>query len=166
MRAYIRFRAIGRNGRVAARDDSVVDGLGTFWAPDDYFVGGVHSRYVSTVFSTSPNSEVFTTERVGDFEYFFAVPPGRYSATIYFAEGWFGRNAAGRGGPGSRVFDVFINHEMALPNFDMLREGRANQLITKTFRHLQPDLNGQLRFTFTPRVNYASFRGVEISQDP
>src|ERR1035441_4428979 len=71
-----------------------------------------------------------------------------------------------RGGPGSRVFDVFINHEMALPNFDMLREGRANQLITKTFRHLQPDLNGQLRFTFTPRVNYASFRGVEISQDP
>jgi hypothetical protein len=87
---------------------------------------------------------------------------GRYALVLHFAEFYFGGEALGSGGVGSRVFNVMCNGEKLLDNFDILKEARSLHEVTKTFRHLKPTAQGKLNLTFEPIVNNATISGIEV----
>ncbi len=147
--------------RIVAQPQPFLDNQGRLWLPDDYFFGGAFGGYPAMI-SGGIDPGIFLGERIGQFEYFIPVPQGEYQVSLYLGEGWYGPDESGRGGPGSRVFDVLVNYEKVLSNFDMLREGAPKKLITRTFRHVRPDTSGKVHLTFAPEVNFASVRAIEV----
>lgn len=135
-----------------------------FWGADRYFWGGrtINSRYPV---AADDEPALYGGDRYGNFTYFIPVAPdGQYAATLRFAETYYGFE--GKGGPGSRVFDVYCNGTALLRNFDVYKEaGMACKAVKKTFHGLKPNAQGKLALTFVPVVSYASVRAIEIEDE-
>lgn len=147
--------------RIVTQPNSVTDSAGQVWQADTYFAGGQASNHYKVVTGT-PDSDLFANERYGHFSYAIPVAPGSYTATMYFAETYWGTENLGGGGPGQRVFDVFCNGSAELRNLDMLKEAAPNRALIKRFRGLKPNAQGKLYFDFIPSVNYASVFAIEV----
>jgi hypothetical protein len=94
------------------------DSLGRSWLADAGFSGGgVYTTTVSVSGTADPT--LYQTQRGGTLTYQFNVPNGAYTVTLRFAE--LIQNAAGL-----RVFDVAINGQMALTNFDIFAQAGGN----------------------------------------
>ena len=106
--------------RVNAGGPQLTYGAETYIA-DNYSSGGsVYSR--SIPIEGTVNDELYQTERFGDFSYEIPVPvSGDYDIRLHFAELYFGIGSV-PGGPGSRVFNVTIEGNPVLTNFDILSE--------------------------------------------
>jgi hypothetical protein len=152
--------------RIVASDNSYTDHSGNLWLPDRYFLGGRLATHNVPIKNTA-NSDLFNSQRFGYFNYSIPVATGsKYSATLYFAETYFGAENPGATGAGSRVFDVYLNGATLLHNFDILKEaGGANRALTQTFRNLIPNSSGKLIFTFVPVQNYACINAIEVSPE-
>lgn len=61
--------------------------------------------------------------------------PGKYYVKLLFAEMYFGVANQSGNGIGQRVFNVYINNQTVLSNFDIMEEtgGRAQRALVKTF---------------------------------
>ena len=135
---------------------------GNLWRPDTYFTNGkmsVQRRMAEG--STDPG--LYAAERYGHFTY--AVPVdtrGRYTVVLHFAEFYFGPEANGAGGIGSRVFRVLCNGTTLLDDFDIFKEAGSLHALTRTFYHLKPTAQGKLNLTFEPIANYATVSGIEV----
>lgn len=147
--------------RIAARNDAYTDSAGRLWSDDRAFSGGKLAVRIEGI-SNTPDPDLYRGERYGNFDYMISVPPdSTYTAVLHFAETWFG--GTGKGGSGSRLFDIFCNGERLLQNFDVhLEAGGAFRAIQRTFRGLKPTPNGKLRFQFNPSRNYAFVNALEI----
>jgi hypothetical protein len=148
--------------RIVAQDSSYTDREGRVWSPDSYFRGGVLIHHKGPDTGT-PDPDLYSGERFGNFSYALPVPPGKYTVTLRFAETYFGPENPGGGGAGSRVFDVYSNGEALLRNFDIIKEaGGANRALDKTFRGLEPNAEGNILLTFAPVTNYACVNAIEV----
>ena len=117
--------------RIVAASHNYTDRRGVVWGADRYFSHGSTVARSEPV-SNTPDPEIFTAERFGNFTYAIPVVDGRYSVSLRFAETWFGPGKPGGGGTGSRVFDVYCNGSALLRNFDILRAaGGAQRAIEK-----------------------------------
>lgn len=135
---------------------------GQFWHPDTYFMNGRISDLRQQI-SGSPDPDLFATERYGHFNYAIPVDTrDRYTLILHFAEFYFGPQAAGGGGVGSRVFRVMCNGETLLDNFDIFKEAGSLHALTKTFYHLKASAQGKLNLTFEPIANNATVSGIEV----
>ena len=78
---------------------------GYLWELDRYYSGG---RQISDgeIVGGTQDPELFLSQRYGNFSYRFPVPPGKYTLRLLFAETFFGPHNRGKGGPGSRIFNV------------------------------------------------------------
>jgi Malectin domain len=86
---------------------------------------------------------------------------------LKFAETYFGQNNPGKGGVGSRVFDISCNGEPLLRNFDIFKEaGGENRALDRTIHGLQANAQGKLMLTFVPIQNYASVGSIEVIPEP
>jgi hypothetical protein len=151
--------------RVVTQPNSVTDSRGQVWGADNYYLGGQASNHWKAV-SGTPDSDLFGNERYGHFSYAIPVAvPGTYSATMYFAETYWGAENQGAGGPGSRVFDIFCNGTGILRNLDILKETSPNHVLIKRFHALRPTAQGKLNFEFVPVVNYASVFAIEVTDE-
>lgn len=150
--------------RIVMQDNSYVDHAGHLWSADQYAIGGVlvnHQNPVANV--TDPH--LFDGERFGHFTYQIPVPPGRYTVTLHFSEGYFGTDAA-RNDHGSRIFNVYANGEALLRNFDILgRVGEPNQPVTETFHGIEPNAAGLIVLSFVPVKNYACVNALEVTEE-
>ena len=150
--------------RVVAESHNYTDRRGVLWGADRYFWGGrtINSRYPV---AADDEPALYGGDRYGNFTYFIPVAPdGQYAATLRFAETYYGFE--GKGGPGSRVFDVYCNGTALLRNFDVYKEaGMACKAVKKTFHGLKPNAQGKLALTFVPVVSYASVRAIEIEDE-
>jgi len=151
--------------RLSAHAQGFVDADGTRWQPDNYFVNGRTGVY------TNPKAgqkvpELYTHERYGNFSYAIPVPPGTYTVRLHFAETFYTPLAAAAGlcaGPGCRVFDVTCNGVALLENFDISQVApEAFRPVVRTFHGLRPNGQGKLLLSFSPRVNYAEVRAIEV----
>jgi len=135
-----------------------------FWGADRYFWGGrtIVSRYPV---AADDEPALYSGDRYGNFTYFIPVAPdGTYSATLRFAETYYGFE--GKGGAGSRVFDIYCNGTALLKNFDAFKEaGAACKGVRKVLHGLKPNAQGKLVLTFAPVVNYASVRAIEVEDE-
>jgi hypothetical protein len=112
--------------QVNAGGPAYTDSLGTVWSADSgYDVGRVGST--GTAIAGTTDSTLYKTERYGAFSYNFNVPVGVYTVTLKFAEIAFTTT-------GARVFNVAINGNTVLSNFDIVAQaGAAYKALDKTF---------------------------------
>jgi hypothetical protein len=149
---------------VAQATTSYVDASGRFWGADRYFVGGQVVTREEYVEGDAPN--LFRGERYGNFTYAIPVTPGRYTATLRFAEQWFGLTGPFEAGVGRRLFNVFANGRPLLERFDIFAEAcGARREVVKVFHHLEPDAQNRLVFSFQPIANYAVINTIEIEPE-
>ncbi len=146
--------------RIVAQDDRYVDRSGAVWSPDNYFQYG---RLIARtgIVSGTPDPEIYSWERYGNFSYAIPVAQGTYTVSLHFAESFFGSHGPGDNGAGMRIFDVFLNGTALLRNFDMFAEAGFRHSLVKTFHGVQPNPQGKLLFSFVPSRNYASLSAIE-----
>lgn len=90
--------------------------------PDDF---GSVRRNLEPI-RNSRDQELFQTYRYGREKlwYYFPVPDGEYIAELYFVEPWYGLGG-GMDCTGWRVFDVAVNGETVLRDFDIWKEAKG-----------------------------------------
>lgn len=148
--------------RIVMQPTSFTDHKGNEWHPDDYYLGGYTAKRHLEI-SGTPDSDLYDGERYGNFTYAIPVDTrDRYTLILHFAESYFGPNASGVGGIGSRVFRVLCNGNTLLDNFDIYKEVGSLHALTKTFYHLKPTPQGKLNITFEPIVNNATVSAIEV----
>lgn len=146
--------------RIVCRPQAFRDSQNNVWEPDHYYRGGV--QITRPHGAPTVDSDRFRGERYGHFTYSIPVPPGKYSARLYFWEYWWGEGRPGKGGPRSRVFDVYANHKPLLLNLDIIARNPKDQYLIETFRGLEPNEQGQLVFEFQPKANNAMVNAIEV----
>ena len=109
------------------------------------------------------NDEVYLSGRFfselasGDVAYRVPLPPGRYRVTLHFAE-VYGLTRV----PGTRVFDVLLEGEAVLENYDMRAEAG---FATADFYSFPVDVeDGILEIGFVRRVENPKFSAIEIER--
>jgi hypothetical protein len=150
--------------RIRAHESDYVDPDGTRWSGDNYFIGGRTNVYANP--ETEPKlPELYTGERHGNFSYAIPVPPGSYTVKLHFLEAFFTPliPASYCRGAGCRVFDVTCNGVMLLQDFDIVQAaGGALRPVVREFHGLHPNGQGKLLLAFSPKVNYAEVRAIEV----
>jgi hypothetical protein len=152
--------------RWVASDSAVEDHEGRLWVSDQFVEGGRRRAHRETVDGTN-ESELYQSERYGNFTYAIPVATGAtYTLTLYFAEEWFGlsdNRGAGGDGTGKRVFDVYCNGIYLLPDFDIYKEaGGSLRAMTRTFHGLKPNHQGKLFLSFVPNQDYSALTALEV----
>jgi hypothetical protein len=150
--------------RISAQSKGFVDTDGTRWTGDDYFIEG------RTYFYENPDTDpkipaMYAGERHGNFSYAIPVAPGSYTVKLHFLESYFSPlipNASCQG-VGCRVFDVSCNGVALLRDFDIVQAaGGVFRPIIREFHGLHPNGQGKLLLSFSPSVNYAEIRAIEV----
>jgi hypothetical protein len=150
--------------RISARQSGFVDADGTHWSGDNYFIWG------RTTSRTNPGTApkipaLYAGERHGNFSYAIPVAPGSYTVKLHFLESFFSPLIADAGcdGVGCRVFDVTCNGVLLLQDFDIFQAGAgAFRPVVREFHGLHPNGQGKLLLSFSPKVNYAEIRAIEV----
>jgi hypothetical protein len=150
--------------RISAHQSGFVDAGGTQWSGDNYFIEG------RTILYKNPEGgpkvpTLYTGERHGNFSYAIPVAPGSYTVKLHFLESFFSPliPAAGCRGAGCRVFDVTCNGVLLLQDFDILQAAPgAFRPVVREFHGLHPNGQGKLLLSFSPKVNYAEIRAIEV----
>jgi hypothetical protein len=135
--------------------------IGNFSADMDVSGGATDSTSnpIDTSGVTDPApQQVYQSERWGNFTYVIpSLTPGTaYKVRLHFAEIYFQQ-------AGQRVFNVSINGQPVLPNFDIIQQaGAPNKAIVEEFT-VQADDSGQITISFTQGPqNYPKVSGIEI----
>ena len=153
--------------RISAHPSDFIDSDGTRWSGDNYFIDG----RTSTILMPRNGPKIpplYTAERHGNFTYSIPVTPGSYTVRLHFMESFFSPLTAGAycHGAGCRVFDVTCNGVSLLQDFDIYQAaGGAFRPIIREFHGLHPNGQGKLQLSFSPRVNYAEVRAIEVIQE-
>ena len=141
---------------------------GTF-IPDTDFAGGRVGSSSTKSFDTAGVSNpapqaVYQTQRVGQstgpgsFGYFIPnlIPGASYNVRLHFAESFFTS-------AGNRIFNVAIDGQPALSNFDIwAAAGATNKAVIKEFS-VKADRYGLIMIDFlVGAVNLPSLRGIEL----
>ena len=150
--------------RISAHQSGFVDADGIQWSGDNYFIEGRTILYGNP--ETGPKiPTLYTGERHGNFSYAIPVAPGSYTVKLHFLESFFSPliPAADCRGTGCRVFDVTCNGVLLLKDFDILQAAPgAFQPVSREFHGLHPNGQGKLLLSFSPKVNYAEVRAIEV----
>jgi hypothetical protein len=150
--------------RISAHQSGFVDAGGTHWSGDNYFIEG------RTILYGNPEAgpkipALYTGERHGNFSYAIPVAPGSYTVKLHFLESFFSPlvPAADCRGAGCRVFDVTCNGVLLLQDFDIFQAAPgAFRPVSREFHGLHPNGQGKLLLSFSPKVNYAEVRAIEV----
>lgn len=131
---------------------------------DRYYFGGRQSSDGVAVTGTE-DPELFRWQRYGNFTYRFPVPPGKYRLRLLFGETFFGPHNRGKGGPGSRIFNVYCSGTALLRNFEIFKEAGEDRGIEKVFHGIAPNAQGRIDVTFEPVLEYAIVQGIELTAE-
>ena len=138
--------------RVNAGGPAYTGGDGRAWSADKSFSGGQTATLANAISGTSDQT-LYQSERYGNFSYSFSVPNGTYSVVLKFAEIYWSS-------AGQRVFNVAINGQQVLSNFDILANVPKNTALDKAFT--TNVTNGTLNVTFTTIKDNAKVSAIEI----
>jgi alpha-amylase len=167
--ASVRFFNVpgGYVARISGGNPSnVTDCIGNIWLADQaytfdsfgYAPGGIAGYVNSTVTGIcAPAQSLYQRERYsnpgGGFYYQFDCPEGVYETTLLEAETYWT-------GPGERVFNVFIQGQQVLTNFDIYAAAGGMDLpLTLVFTNNVT--NSQLQVLFTRVTDNARISGIQ-----
>jgi parallel beta-helix repeat protein len=105
-----------------------VDSRRQSWLADDDLVQGHIYKSEGTIANTD-DPDLYLKGRWNDHTLDFSaeVPNRAYTVTMKFAETYFS-------GRGQRVFDIYINGDLVLPNFDILSFARPFEAVDRSFK--------------------------------
>lgn len=129
---------------------------GTLWLSDRYFSGG-QQLYTGYPVTGASDSLLFRTARVGyygGFSYAIPVASGQYNVTLRFAE-------VGYWVAGQRVFNVSIDGNPVLTNFDVIAQGGYYKVIDKQFPVAVTD--GMIRIDVQGVVGQGLLSAIQIA---
>ena len=138
------------------------------YAADSGFSGGTtysSNASVDTSNVTNPApQDVYQTVRYGNnFSYTFSglIPGATYTVVPQFNELYWGTSSTG-GGIGSRVFNVSVNGQNALTNYDIFKAAcGANRAVTEQIA-TTADVNGKVVAQFSTVTDNAMVNGLEL----
>ena len=106
---------------------------GTEFIADAHFSGGDTGGPNNYSIAGTDDDKLFRSERWGDFSYAVPVPAvGDYVVELMFAEIHY-QVGTPSGGPGSRVFDIYVENELTTSGFDIIDEVGPKTAITKRY---------------------------------
>jgi len=147
--------------RVVTRNGNYTDSEGNLWSIDKYFAGGRQTSDGVAVAGTK-DPELFAWQRYGHFSYHFPVPAGKYRIRLLFAETFFGPGNRGKGGVGSRIFNVYCGGSALIRQLDIFKEAGEGRALEKVFHNISPSPQGRIDLTFEPVVQYPMVQAIEI----
>ncbi len=148
--------------RLVSREHPYTDKTGITWEADPYSHGGQLVTRTETVPNIA-DPELLRGERYGNLTYVIPVPAGRYTATLYFTEAWFGPGYFAGGGAGSRIFDILCNGVAVRRGFDIFKEAHgSDRAVLFPIHGLEPDPQGKITIRLAPVRNYASLNALEV----
>jgi Domain of unknown function (DUF4347)/Malectin domain/Kelch motif/Calx-beta domain len=143
--------------RINSGGGAYVDNLGNTWSADQYFVGSSYTYSINQAIAGTNNSPLYQNERSGvngsSFSYEIPVGPGIYSINLSFAELYWQQ-------AGLRVFDVDIEGQSFLNDFDVFSAVGAKTAVTKSTQVLVTD--GFLNINFEAMVENPTVDAIEI----
>ncbi len=152
--------------RLIAQPPGYTDSKGQTWVSDRLAVGGqVVARSAEVTGADDP--QLYAGERFGNFSYTIPVTPGAYTVVMHMAERWLGPGQpGGKEGPGSRLFDILCNGVFLERTFDVYaRAGGANKALTRTYRGIEPNHQGNIVLSFVPIKNFGIVSAIEVIQE-
>lgn len=136
--------------RVDAGAGPFIDSAGHVWAADSGFVGGGPNAGIFSVAGTVDDA-LYATRRTGTFIYSNLVPDGDYTLNLLFADYY---------SPGLRKFNVSIEGQQVLTNFDISAEAGKNTALVKSFPVTISD--GTFDMNFAAVLGFASLSAFEL----
>jgi len=132
---------------------------GNVFSADLFASGGELFDNIVSINGTTDDA-LYQTERWGNFTYNIPVPgQGAYDIRLYFAEIYFGVDV--NGGIGDRVFNVSIEGNPILSNFDILSEVAPATALIKEINDVQVN-DGLVTIQFTGVVENPKISAIEI----
>ncbi|MEP5376043.1 MAG: malectin domain-containing carbohydrate-binding protein, partial [Hyphomicrobiales bacterium] len=147
--------------RLNSGGPEVTVGSDTFMA-GQYNDGGVNYTNAIAIEDTTDDT-LYQSERFGSFSYEIPISVAdTYDIRLHFAEIYFGVPGNGSsGGEGSRVFDVFIEGNLVLDNFDILSETAPATALVKEFDDVDIS-DGFATITLISEVENPKISGIEV----
>jgi hypothetical protein len=146
--------------RIRCGGDAFTDPvLHVAWTADRDFSGGRTFKTANPVSNVASPAQgpLYQSQRYGSFRYEFVVPNGTYIVNLKFAEIWYAERA-------KRLFDVAINGETVLRNFDIVAEaGGPNIAVDRSFTVGPTTL---ITIDWKSRVDNAQVNAIEILERP
>ena len=135
---------------------------GNRWQADAYFTGGTATSFpVHTLYRTR-DAELYSTARIGDFSYKLPLRPGTYELRLYFADTAFQPGPAMDGGENRRVFNVDLNGQPLLKQFDIIADSGPNTADVRSFKDVHPAPDGFLHLAFRSRISEPLLNAIEV----
>ena len=133
----------------------MTDSEGNVWLADEGYADGDTYEADDASVTNTPDPALYRTERYSMTAYNFAVPNGKYTVKLLFAEVY-----SGIAGPGDRVFSFNVQgHEFK--DFDIwVKAGGFDKAYVESVAVEVTD--GKLNITFTPNVENPKINGIEI----
>ncbi|WP_204336935.1 malectin domain-containing carbohydrate-binding protein [Cryomorpha ignava] len=134
---------------------------------DDFFSGNgneYENSNIADIIGTTQD-EIYKTERstnqsLQSFSYSIPVTNGEYTINLHFAEIYFGATGGGSGGTGQRVFDVTLEGQNILTDFDINFQVSPMTALVETFTTTVADQS--LDLTFSASVNQPKVSAIEV----
>ncbi|HEX2933902.1 MAG TPA: endo-1,4-beta-xylanase [Bacteroidales bacterium] len=125
----------------------------------DFYEGSVNmgnSYNTSIAVQAKADSEIYQSERYGSFlAYSIPVESGKeYKVTLKFAEIYFSS-------AGSRLFDVNVESQSFLSNYDVFAEAGGKNIAKDTSINITPT-DSYINIELTSKSSNASIKGIEI----
>jgi hypothetical protein len=152
----------------AGNTASYKDRNGQMWEPDQEYDlrsaygfaghgGDIADRGWNTRIQGTRDPRIYQTERWGMNEFVARVPDGVYTVILHFVETYEGIETEG-----ARVFDVRIENQTVLKDFDIFAEaGGRGRAVVKEFRDIDVS-DGKLQLRFLAKRQNALINGIEI----
>ena len=148
---------VGSTVRINCGGPNYNDTQNHLWSADNYFTGGTALTFTQSISGTS-DPTLYQSERFAPtLTYQIPVPNGSYEVTLCFAELYW--TSAGK-----RVFNVALQGQTVLQNFDIYALVGANTALQRTFQVLVT--NGVLSIVGTASVDNAKFSAIQIVPPP
>jgi hypothetical protein len=132
---------------------------GRTWSADTGFTSGSVTGFANPIAGTTDDT-LYQTFRFDNspgspLDYVFAVPNGSYEVRLHFAETWSGITSAGQ-----RVFDVFLEGQLALDDLDVFAIAGPNTAHVETVQAEVTD--GQLTIGLRHVTENPMICGIEV----
>ena len=139
--------------RINAGGGQYTDPSGNVWAAD-YGSPRGYSYVVNSAIANTPAQGLYQAVRWNNhvMDYAFPVPAGTRTVTLKFSETYFDS-------PRQRVFDVSINGQKVLTNFDIVAEAGRNTAIDKTF---QVQSSGYIDINMVSSIDDPVISAIEV----
>jgi len=151
----------------AGAEKAYTDETGATWLADQVFaegakygaVGGMTIRRTIKTIEGTKAPDVYLTERYSMTAYKFALPNGKYTVRLHFAETYSGITKEGE-----RIFSVKVQGKPALTDLDVFKTaGGFAKPVVQTVKDVAVT-DGVLLIEFTPKVQNPEINGIEILQ--